>query len=199
MEKRVSVLAAVITIILTVLVVLQYRTLAKKSGTIVIPGGNTYLGKITPTPQPAGAGSWRDVRGKIYPYTFRVPETITLTSFDNNPFDIYAIVSSGIDPGSNVLIGIDPKANPKEQKLTYVQNWWKQFSGLKSVASIEQFTNANGLKGYKAVYVNSAGQTPNLDVFFEVPGYPQYVIHLASGSLNAATFAEIVNSVGWAK
>lgn len=207
---KVAGIAVVITLVMTALVLLHYQQIAKRTGTIVIPAGNTYLGPNAPgqnsQPAPTSAANvftvaedipWHDIKGRMYPYTFSAPQTLTLKTFENDTYDIYAIDCCGVDPGSNVLIGLDPKADPKQTKLAYVKNWWHQFSGLKSVSSIDQFTNSKGLKGYKAKYVNSAGETPNIDVFFEVPGRPEYIIHLAPGTLDPAIFEKIIDSVAW--
>ncbi len=194
---KVAGIAIVITLFCTGLVLIHYLRISGRRGTIVIPAGNTYLG---PTPSQAPAAPTTAVtvyRGRIYGYSFSAPQSIRVTTLPDDTYDMYALAAPGTDPGSNVLIGLDPKADPKQDKLTYVQNWWKQFSGLTGVASIEQLTNSQGLKGYKARFVNTAGATPNLDVFFEIPGHPAYVIHLASGPLDEAVFAAIVDSVSW--
>lgn len=210
-------IAVVITLIMTGLVFAHYRQISNRPGTLVIPAGNTYLGPNAPdqNPAPAKKGNpnqftaapdvpWHDVTGRLYPYTFSVPTTLNLVTFPNDAYDIYAISCCGIDPGSNVLVGVDNLKNNaartkyiNQTKLTYVQDWWHQFSGLKSVSSIDQFTNSKGLKGYKAKYVNAAGEIPNLDVFFEIPGHPEYVIHMASGSLDPDVFTKIIDSVSW--
>ncbi len=193
--KKVIGLAVAVTVIGVVLVLLHYRRISGKQGTIVIPAGNTYLGPI-PTQAPS-TGQRQTVKGHIYPYTLTVPATLALTTFPDDPYDMYAI--AGRDAASNVLIGIDAKANPRETKSTYIQNWRKQFSVLTGVGSIDPFTNSTGLKGYKVKFLNAAGEAPTLDIFFEVPDKPQYVIHLSNGPLDPAVFADIVDSVGWEK
>lgn len=190
-----SVAAIVIAIVMTTIVLLHWRQISGRTGTIIIPAGNTYLG---PTPTPVADDTvWRTVKGNIYPYSFDVPPSLTLVTFPDDPYDMYAL--SGNDPASNVLIGIDPKANPTQTKRVYIQNWWRQFSSLTGVKSIEPFTNSNGLKGYTVKFLNAAGQSPNLDIFFEVPDKPNYVIHLTNGILDPAVFTKIVGSVGWEK
>jgi hypothetical protein len=202
--KIAAAIAVVITVIGIVLVIIQYQHAATRTGTIIIPAGNTYLGPSnTSPPQPTVSdAAWHTVQGHIYPYTLSVPGTITLTTFPNDPYDMYAV--SGNDPSSNVLIGLDNLEKNtsrnqyiKQQKTVYINQWWKQFGGLTGVKSIEPFTNRNGLKGYNVKFLNSAGQSPNLDVFFEIPDHPEYVIHLSNGTLDPAVFTKIVDSVGW--
>lgn len=210
---KIAVIALVVTLVITALVFAHYAQIATYNGTLVVPAGNTYLGPNTPnqtaapavTSAPANVFTaasdtpWHDVHGRIYPYAFSAPTTLNLVTFPKDTYDIYAINCCGIDPGSNVLVGVDYKADTSESKLTYVQNWWHQFGGLKGIASIDQFTNSKGLTGFKAKYYDASGDTPNTDVFFEVPDHQNYVIHLASGSLDPAVFSKIVDSVSWGK
>jgi len=188
---KVSVIAIGVTIIFTILVIIHYVQISGRQGTIIIPAGNTYLGPTVQT-----------IKGHVYPYTMSVPATLTLTTFPNDPYDMYAIM--GNDPSSNVLIGVDDlsKNTTRSQfinqpKTVYINNWWKQFGGLTGVKSIEPFTNSKGLKGYTVKFLNTANESPNLDIFFEVPDKPQYVIHLSNGTLDPSVFTKIVDSVGW--
>lgn len=204
-DIKVAAIAVGITLVLTLLVLVHYGQISKRPGVLVIPAGNTYLGPNAPKQgtQPTDT-TWRDVHGRIYPYVFSAPAALSLKTFDNDPYDIYAIDCCGIDPGSNVLIGLDNlQQTPSkthyisQSKRVYVQEWWKQFGALKGVTGIDQFTNSKGLKGYKARYFNDAGKSPNLDVFFEIPAHPEYVIHLASGTLDGTLFDTIIDSVAW--
>jgi hypothetical protein len=181
---RTFIAAIVITVVMTAIVLLHWRQISGRTGTIIIPAGNTYLGPTV-----------RTVKGNIYPYAFSAPGTLTLVTFPNDPYDMYAV--AGRDPASNVLIGVDAKADPQQTKLAYVQNWWKQFSSLTGVKSVDPFTNNNGLEGYRVKYLMANGESPSLDVFFEVQDKPQYVIHLANGTLDPDVFAKIVDSVAW--
>lgn len=206
--KKAVAVAVGITAIGTILVISHYRQISGRSGTIIIPAGNTYLGPPnTAAPQPpADNAVLRTVKGNIYPYTFSTPATITLVTFPNDPYDMYALSGNNIAPESNVLIGVDDlsKHTARSQyidqpKTVYIRDWWKQFSSLTGVKSIEPFTNSNGLKGYTVKFLSAANESPNLDIFFEVPALPQYVIHLSNGMLDSAVFADIVDSVGWEK
>jgi hypothetical protein len=119
---------------------------------------------------------------------------------------MYALTGNNISSESNVLIGVDDlsKNSTRSQfinqpKTAYINQWWKQFSVLTGVKSIDPFTNSTGMKGYKVKFLNAAGEAPTLDIFFEVAAAPQYVIHLSNGTLDAAVFDKIVDSVGWEK
>ena len=59
-------------------------------------------------------------------------------------------------------------------KRSYVENWWKQFSGLKGVESILQFKNSKGLSGYRVKYAGGS----SIDIFFESPD-GKYIISFA--------------------
>jgi hypothetical protein len=160
----------------------------------------TKEGKFT---VPADA-AWVIVRGNAHPYAFLAPKTLKLVTFPNDKYDIYAIEWNNLTPQSNVLIGVDDmnfsnnlKKYINVSKKTYVEDWWKQFGGLKGVFSIAEFTNSKNLKGYKAKYLNQSNQSPIDDIFFEIPNHPEFVMHLSNGVLDQAIFDRIVDSVSW--
>lgn len=183
----------------------------RKEGQVILPQG-TYLG---PSPQGAPTGQpptapltfttdpgtpWVSFKGTIFPYTFSHPNTLPLATFPNDESDSVGIVWGNIAPEKNILLNLeliekrDPAfvRRPKEQ---YVRSWHKYFTGLKDIASLTTFENSNGLKGYRARFINTADQTPNVDVFFEVPERDDLMIHLANGVLDPAIFDRIVDSV----
>lgn len=195
--KQTFVIALGISMLLTLAVILEHN-LSFKS-TIVLPAGGTYLGpsSVQSTPAPV---SGTQIRGQKYPYSFEIHESVKLVAL-GGAFDIYALMINNQPPENNVLIGVDDlnrtddlKKYIKGTKRAYVENWWKQFSGLKGVESITEFTNSNGLTGYKAHYINGS----SVDVFFETPD-DRYVIHLANGPLENNIFDSIVDSVAWEK
>jgi hypothetical protein len=202
-----SIAGAVICILLSVIVLLQYRSISKNA-----PGAPANL-LVNPTSQSTSTNPnqfsaaadvvWETVKGTIYPYSFSAPVTLALTTFPNDKYDMYAILWKGRPADQNVLMGVDNLKDDAsrshfiaEPKINYVREWYKLF-GLKGVSSIEQFTNSSGLKGYRAKYFNSAGETSNTDVFFEILGHPEYVIHFASGVLAPEIFDKILDSVAW--
>lgn len=200
------------TIILGVIVWAGWVWSQKQGVKITLPGGTTYIGEKsgfnldTPPTAPqrftvATNTPWITYQGKTYSYSLSIPSTLSLTSFPNDPSDAVGISWGNLNPQFNILLDVESikERDPKNLGKTeaFVHNWWKSFSGLKDVLSVDKFTNTGGLKGYKAIYINQAGQTPNLDIFFEVPQNPELVIHLANGILDPVVFNRIVDSVKW--
>ena len=193
-----------------------YRYSQKQAGNIVLPGGVTYLG---PSPNPPAGGTqpptaplrftaasnvdWKVYTGKIYPYTISYPSTLPLVIFPDDPMDSVALSWGNIPPQQNILLNMESigKRDPSytgKPKIEFVKNWYKYFSGLKGVSKAEPFTNTQGLKGYKASYLNWANQAPNVDVFFETPD-ESVMINLANGILDSNIFDRIIDSVKWGK
>jgi len=192
-----------------------YRYSQNQAGNIVLPGGVTYLG---PSPSPfekekqpptaplrftaASDVEWKSHTGKIYPYSFAYPATLTLVVFPNDVTDSVAISWGNIPPQQNILLNFEliDKVDAKYvdlPKIEYVKNWYHYFSGLKGVAKVEPFTNTNGLKGYKAAYINFADTSPNTDIFFEVPDRRDLMIHIANGILEPKIFDRMIDSLKW--
>lgn len=212
--------AIAITVILTIVVIAHYQRIKDRKGTIVLPAGGTYLGpsnqpssanKKTDVPKDLGSGAgavnsspstkkgYLTIKGNKYPYAFEVPESVKLTTFPNDVYDVYAIAREGVDPYSAVLIGVDDLTQDAKKSVyiqkpltDYVNDWWKQFGGLKGVSSLSEFTNGKGLKGVKAKFVNGSSD----DIFFTSPD-AKHIIHLANGPLEQKIFDAIVYSVAW--
>ncbi len=212
--KKLTIATLVGVIILGAVVYGAYTYSQKKAGSLALPGGTTYLGQSNENPssnQPPTAPlrytadasvSWTTFKGKLYPYSFSYPSTLPLVVFPGDSADPVGISWGNITPQLNILLSIEniEKRDPSfinRPKIDFVNNWYKYFSGLKGVSKVDSFTNVNGLKGYKAVYTNTVGATPNLDVFFEVPQNPALLIHLANGIIDPDTFTKIVDSVKW--
>lgn len=187
-----------------------YSYSQKKGGKLTLPAGMNYdksqLGKAQTNPPTAplrftsaADTPWLVYTGQIYPYSFSYPQTLSIGSFPNDPSDSVGISWGNLYAQYNILLNVesikdrDPKYVGKQKE--YVQNWWKAFSGLKGVSSVDKFTNAQGLVGYKAIYINTSDQSPNVDVFFEVPKNSNLMIHIANGILDPQIFNRIVDSV----
>lgn len=167
-----------------------------------LPGKETPLVNPPTAPQRFTAGPdvpWVEFKGSLYPYSFKYPQTLTLAVFTGDPSDSVAIVWGNIPAEYNLLLNIenipdrDPAYVGKIEEYAY--NWYRFFSGLTGVSSVEKFINANGLVGYKAIYINTAGQSPNTDIFFEIPGDPNKAIHIANGILDPLIFNRILDSL----
>ena len=146
---------------------------------------------------------WKTYTGTTYTYAFSAPETLTLVALPGNGPDTYG-VTWGNPPETTILIGISDLSVDlntihavSEPKRMYVENWWKQFSGFSGVASVSEFTNTQGLKGYKAKYILADGRPSNDDVFFEIPNHPELIIRITNGVIDPPVFDRIVDSIAW--
>lgn len=205
-----------VTLVLTLLVFASFFNAKKRSGELIFPAGITYLGTTaTPAPEPSipelgkkysaqANAAWNVWTGKIYPYSFSYPETLPVTSFPNDPTDTVAVEWGTMRPQDNVLFNITKIADIEalkpyrwKPKKELVKNWWEQFSGLKGVSSVTEFTNSKKMKGYKAKYINLDGDTPNDDVFFDIPRRGDLVVRFGNGVLEADVFEKIIDSFEW--
>jgi len=212
-KKAVLVIFGIIILILALAI--AYRYSQQKTGSVMLPGGITYLGATKPPEnqpqtQPTTAPKftvdttipYATQSGKIYPYSFPYPITLPLVVFPQDKTDSVGIAWGDIPPQQNILLNMEfidkrDASAVAEPKIEYVRNWYSHFPGLKGVASVETFTNAHNLKGYRAMYVNTADLTPNEDIFLEVPSNPNLMIHLANGSLDDVVFQRIVDNLSW--
>lgn len=205
------VVAAVIGIIILGAISYAGYSYSRKKAGVTLPGGKTYLG---PTPTAVAQQKqydvftvdpntpWENHYGKLFPFAFSYPTTLPLVVYTGDPADTVSISWNNIPPQNNVLIDVQQVSRfdakyinlPKEQ---YVKDWWKQFSGLKGLKSLTPFTNAQGLKGYRARYMDYSDQAPIDNVFFEVPNNPKLIIHLANGILDAPIYERVIHSVAW--
>ncbi|KKR32889.1 MAG: hypothetical protein UT63_C0029G0014 [Candidatus Gottesmanbacteria bacterium GW2011_GWC2_39_8] len=207
--KKVAIFTAVGVVILGAVTYGSYLYSQNRSGGLTIPGGVTYLGPTEVKQQPptaptrftvAPSVTWSDFGGKIYPYIFKYPSTLPMVVFPGDTTDSVAIAWGNIPPQNNILVNVEiiSSRDPKYvemSKLEYVRNWYKFFSGLKGVAKVTPFTNTQGMKGYTASYINWANESPNTDVFFEVPGRKDVMLHFANGILDPEVFNRIIDSV----
>jgi hypothetical protein len=217
--SKIIIAAGVTMVILTIITIGAYQYAKKRSGVVVLPGGITYLGpSIAPTSPPAPPApskftaaanvEWKDFKGKTRPFTFSYPSTLTLVTYPNDVTESVSFSWNNIPAQSNIMFRIndinatEPKMVPyiDKPKIEYVKNWWTQYTGgLKGVSSVTEFTNSKGMKGYKAKYLNHANQTPNDDIFFEVPGRTDLMIRFGNGQLDATVFDRIIDTFYWGK
>lgn len=205
-----------ISVILFAGVFWSYQSARNRQGAIVIPGGITYLGPTptntgtTPSPpvSPLTAripvspeASWSEFQGKTYPYAFAYPATLSLGVFPGDPYDSVTVFYGNTDANTNIFFRVDnlTKLNKTAyigKPRDYANTWWKDYawSGVKSVTD---FTNAKGLKGYRATYIDGKNETPYDHVFFEIPGKSDLMIWISGRLFEPAIFDRIVHSVSW--
>lgn len=212
-HPRVFVFSLIIGALLLFLVIGAFFQAKNRTGTIVLPGGRTYLGP-TPTQQvipntPSADGKipvasdnkWVEKNGAVFPYTFSYPESLSLGVFPNDPYDAVTIFYEQTDSNENIFFRVENLTTLKKSQYAgtieeYAKTWWKDYA-WKGVSSITPFTNKNNLKGYRALYVNDLGKTPYEHVFFEVPGNPNLVIWISGKLFDKSVFDAIVDSVSW--
>jgi len=203
--------AAIISSILLIIFLGAFFSAKNRTGTIVLPGGVTYLGPtptITPNPTangftiPVPAGdSWTERKGATYPFSFSHPSTLSLGVFPNDPFDAVTAFYPGTDPNTNIFIRVEDLTKLKKTQYIgkpkeYAADWWKDYS-WKSVEEITAFTNATGLTGYRATYLDDRNMSPYDHVFFAVPGKPNLIIWMSGRLFEPAVFNRMVDSVSW--
>lgn len=212
-HPRVFVFSIIIGALLLLLVIGAFVQAKNRTGTIVLPGGSTYLGP-TPTQQhttvtPPASGkitipsdaAWTERTGVQFPYTFTYPDTLSLGVFPNDPYDAVTIFHPGTDANANIFFRVENlttlnKSEYAGKTEAYAKVWWKDYA-WKNVSSVSAFTNKNGLKGYRALYVNDLGKSPYEHVFFEVPNNPNLVIWISGKLFDTSVFNRLVDSVNW--
>lgn len=197
--------------VLFLMVVLAFLSAKNRTSAIVLPGGITYLGPTTtiaPTPTP-GSGTlsvpqnarWNTYEGKKFPYRFSYPESFSLGVFPNDPFDAVTVFTPGTDGSNNIFFRVDDLKTMNKPAYIgkpeqYARDWWKSYA-WKGVQSVTAFTNASGLSGYRATYLDAAGKTPYDHVFFSVPNHPEYILWISGRLFDSATFSHMIDSVSW--
>jgi hypothetical protein len=204
--KKIGIATIVAIFLLSVIVYGGYQYSVKKQGQISLPRGDTYLGKegqnVPPTaPQVFTVDAktpWITYTNPNGKYAFNYPSTLNLVIFPGDVNESVAFAWGNIYAQNNILANLVPytQRNDEFKGFTlkqFVENYYKLFDGLTGLKSATEFTNTNGLKGYKAYYINTVGQTPNLEIFFEIPG-SQDLLHFANGVIDPKVFDRIVDS-----
>jgi len=187
MKKLVPALA--VTLVLCIGVFLAYQSAKSRTSTVVLPGGITYLGPTPTTTQTSLA----QYKGKLYPFSFSYPSSFSLGWFPNDPYDAVTAFLPHTDSNKNVFFRVE-KLN--RTPLEYAQTWWKQYT-WKGVSTVTALTNSNGLKGYRAKYLDQSDKTPYDHVFFEVPGRTDLIIWISGKLFTPDVFDRLVDSVSW--
>lgn len=213
-QSRIGIPAIIVSAILFIGVFIAFQSSKSRPGTIVLPGGITYLGP-TPTTQATDANppvtggkipiaqdpKWVKRKGTMFPYSFSYPETLSLGVFPDDPYDAITIFYPGTEANANIFFRVEDlnRLNKKQyigKTEEYSRIWWKDYN-WKGVASVSAFTNTNGLRGYRATYINDRDKTPYDHVFFEVPGRDDALIWISGKLFTQEIFDTMVDSVEW--
>ena len=213
-HPRVLVFSLIIGALLLIMVTGSFIRAKNREGTIVLPGGITYLGP-TPTKQAAQTQSadgkipvsptdpWVEKKGSVFPYSFSYPQSLSLGIFPNDPYDAVTIFYADTNSNANIFFRVENLTTLKKQQYIgnikdYANIWWKDYA-WKGVSSVKEFTNSHGLKGFRASYTNDQGKIPYDHVFFEVPGNTNLVIWTSGKLFSDEVFSKLVDSVSWTK
>ncbi len=188
----------------------------KNEEELVYPAGISYLGPeqekekksqdltaLKPEELVLGAGDWLRAGGSVYPYTFLYPEEMKLVSFPSDPLDSWGWEVGEDSAAQNLVVFVETLSSygfsysGLDGIKEFINVYPSFYSGLSGVKSISEFINGQGVTGFKVVFINSAGQSPNLDVFFPVPGFADQVLHLGSGKVPKTIFDRIVDSISF--
>lgn len=206
-----------IVLIVFVLLVggVYYWISAKNKGQQVFPAGINYLSpKGNEAQKPvllydftklAESTDWLTFTGKLFPYSFQYPkELLPITYPDAN--DSVTFKVNALPPEQSLLLRVESISfrdktlvgKPKE----YVSNYWKFFSGLKSLKKLTEITNEKGLKGYKANYVVRENNAITSDFyFFVIEGDSDKLLYMGDifPAEGKALFIRIMNSLEYKK
>jgi len=212
--SKVILVAVGLTALLTLFVIASWRSAAKRTGTVILPGGITYLGPATPSPGSATPAlvngkipvssdtKWALHEGKLFPFSFSYPASLSLGVFPDDPFDSVTIFYPGTDSQTNLFFRVENLSSQANQKYLgnvseFVRNWWRSYTLWKGVEAVTQFTNAHGLTGYRTRYLDSENKVPFEHVFFEVPNRPDLLIWISGARFPQSVFDKLVDSVDW--
>ena len=198
-------------------VIFSFSNAKKQQGQIVLPAGGTYLGPTPTAGKPdirfsglearvipvSNDATWVQNKGKLFPYSFSYPDSLSLGVFTNDPFDGVTIFYGNTRPEENLFFRVEnlTTINKKEyigKPMDYAQNWHKDYR-WSGVSSVTAFTNTKGLKGYRAKYLDENGKIPYDHVFFEAPADKNLIIWISGKLFEPTVFDKLVDSVTWTK
>lgn len=127
-KSAVIIIIIIISAILSLGVILSYQSTLKRSATIILPGGITYLG---PSPAPAPTitvqtetkdgkftapvvvDQWLIWKGNKYPFTFRYPPTLPIAGIVKDAGDAVGVGWKNSQPEESILFRIVKTSTPK--------------------------------------------------------------------------------------
>ena len=207
----------VILIVFVLLVWGVYMWVSKKnkSGQQVFPAGINYLSPKGEAQKPvvlydyaklAESSDWVTYKGKLFPYSFQYPKGFTPITYPGDKNDAVAFKVSALPPEQSLFLTVEIISN-RDKNLVgkqeeFVKNYWKFFSGLKSLNKIEPFTNEKGLTGYKATYVIKGTNAVTSDYyFFVIAGNDDNLLHIGDifPVVGKAVLSRMINSLEYQK
>lgn len=153
-----------------------------KNGQQVFPAGVNYLSpkgdeEVKPVllydfTKLAESSDWVTYKGKLFSYSFQHPKELEPITYPNDKSDAVAFKVGALPPEQSLLLTVE-KISSRDINLVgkpedFIKNYWKFFSGLKSLNKIESITNEKGLSGYKATYVVKGSNAVTSDYYFFV-------------------------------
>lgn len=210
-QKNTLALGSFLVLIVFLLLIggVYYWVSKKAKSQVVFPAGVNYLGpqgdqNLQPVPtvdlaQVGKSDKWLQVSGKIYKYKFAYPAELQVTAFINDPSDKLAWLTGIVSPQQNVVLNVESLSGADEKYIgnpeEYAKNYWKKFSGLAGLKSIESVKTAKGLDGYKAVFFDKSGKINITHYFFAIPNDSIHLLQLINGMIPEDVFAKIVNGL----
>ena len=207
----------VILVVFLLLVAGVYVWVVKKGkGKLIFPAGINYLSpkgdQSTTATTPmydyaklAESTDWATYKGKIFPFSFQHPKALAPLTFSNDQSDSVTFKLSDIPPELQLMFNVE-KISARDGNLIgkqeeFVKSYWKFFSGLKGLNKIEQVTNEQGLKGYKANYTTQANTITGDSYFYVIEGDNDHLLHVANifPVEGEVVFNRLLNSLEYSK
>ena len=208
----------VILVVFVLLVGGVYMWVSKKNktGQQVFPAGINYLSPKGGAAQKpvllydfaklAESSDWVIYEGKLFSYSFQYPKVFTPITYPGDKSDAVTFKVNTLPPEKSLLLRVEAISNrdkslvgkPKE----FVNNYWKFFSGLKSLKTMTEITNEKGLKGYKANYIVKEDNSVTSDFyFFVIEGDSDNLLYIGDifPTEGKAVFNRLVNSLEYTK
>lgn len=219
-SKSSLVMANVVILVVFVAVVggvFYWASNKSKNGQQIFPAGINYLSpngteKTADGAAPfynftklAESSDWVTYAGKVYSFKFQHPKDLKPLTFPNDQSDSVTFKISNVPPELNLMFLVETISS-RDAKLTgkqeeFVKNYWKFFSGLKSLNKIESVKTDKGMKGFKVTYLAKSGVITNDNYFFEIPGDDDHMIHMANifGDEGKGLFNRMIDSLEYKK
>jgi hypothetical protein len=204
------VISGIAAIVLFGLVFMAYKYANRVPGSILLPGGTTYLGP-TETPKPRNPNLFyaeestplKEWKGTIYPYTIQYPETMSPGLFPNDPYDSVTIFWKDSDPNQNIFLRVENLEKDKNAKQfigkplrDYAEYWGKQYVWT-TIKNYSEFTTDKGFKSNWVLFSDANGNESGDNYFMMVPNHPEIIIWMSSKIIEQKTFDRLVDTLEW--